>query len=102
MSAATASVIRCGSSSVPAVAGATSSTDVELPKPAELLSDMGFLTPRDGFGAESGVDSFVDPAKIDEMKPYPGIDYLGMGYDIFHGNPEGDEKLTSEHLFSLT
>ena len=74
---------------------------VELPKPAELLADMGFLTPRDGFGAESGVDSFVDPAKIDEMKPYPGIDYLGMGYDVYHGNPEGDEKLMSDPGFRL-
>ena len=74
---------------------------VELPKPAELLSDMGFLTARDGFGQESGVDSFVDPAHLPEMKPYPGIDYLGMGYDVYHGNPEGDEKLMSDPGFRL-
>ena len=23
--------------------------------------------------------------------PYPGMDYLGIGYDIVKGNPEGDE-----------
>ena len=26
----------------------------------------------------------------------PGIGYLGMGYDVYHGNPEGDEKLMSD------
>ena len=74
---------------------------IELPKPAELLKDMGFLTPRDGFGKESGTDAFVDPAKLDEMKPYPGIDYSGMGYDIFHGNPEADEKSMNDPGFKL-
>ena len=67
----------------------------------DSLSDMGFLTARDGFGQESGVDSFVDPAHLPEMKPYPGIDYLGMGYDVYRGNPEGDEKLMSDPGFRL-
>ena len=47
------------------------------------------------------MDSFVDPAHLDEMKPYPGIDFLGMGYDVYHGNPEGDEKLMGDPGFRL-
>lgn len=52
---------------------------------------MGFLTPEAGFGKDSGIDEFVPVEALENMKPYPGIDYLGVGYDIYHGNPEGDE-----------
>ena len=34
----------------------------------------------------------VTPEKLAAMQPYPGIDFLGAGYDMFTGNPEGDEK----------
>jgi hypothetical protein len=43
--------------------------------------------------AESDVKSFVTPAKLEGMTSFPGIDYLGMGYDLLHGNPEGEGRL---------
>ena len=60
--------------------------------PAELLGrEDGFLTADSGIGADSGVGAMVTPEKLESMQPYPGVDYLGAGYDIFRGNPEGDE-----------
>jgi hypothetical protein len=71
------------------------------PQPAQVLNKIGFLTPRAGFGADSGTDSFVSPTHLEEKKPYPGIDYMGMGYDIFSGNPEGDWQTMSDPGFRL-
>ena len=39
---------------------------------------------------ETGSSSYTTATQIEESKPYPGVDYLGVGYDIFHGNPNGD------------
>ena len=45
-----------------------------------------------GLGIDSGSGGMVTPEKLAAMQPYPGIDFLGAGYDMFTGNPEGDEK----------
>jgi hypothetical protein len=58
--------------------------------PSELLERDGFLTADSGIGEDSGVGAMVTPEKLESMQPYPGVDYLGAGYDIFRGNPEGD------------
>ena len=29
---------------------------------------------------------------LGENLPYPGVDYLGIGYDLRHGNPDGDPQ----------
>ena len=34
----------------------------------------------------------VTPEKLEDMTPYPGVDYLGVGYDAVHGNPLGGSK----------
>lgn len=39
---------------------------------------------------ETGSSSYVTATQLEEDKPYPGVDYLGMGYDIFKGNPNGE------------
>lgn len=39
---------------------------------------------------EGGTTTHMPTTVLDEMKPYPGVDYLGMGYDVVYGNPSGD------------
>ena len=59
--------------------------------PAELLEHRGFLSSAESnLGVDSTTDALVPVHKLENMKPYPGIDYLGMGYDLVHGNPDGD------------
>ena len=36
---------------------------------------------------DSGSSAYVTPAQLASNQPYPGIDYLGAGYDIIHGAP---------------
>ena len=40
---------------------------------------------------ETGSSNYVTAVQLEQMMPYPGVDYLGVGYDIFHGNPSGDD-----------
>ena len=47
---------------------------------------------------ESGSTSYITPTQLEHMQPYPGIDYLGFGYDLIHGNPDGDAKFGSGKL----
>ena len=39
---------------------------------------------------ETGSKSYVTATQLERMTPFPGVDYLGIGYDIYHGNPNGD------------
>lgn len=39
---------------------------------------------------ETGSRSFLTPTQIEREQPFPGVDYLGVGYDLFFGNPDGD------------
>ena len=41
---------------------------------------------------ESGSSTYVTPTQLTEKQPYPGVDHLGMGYDLYYGNPNGDNK----------
>ena len=41
---------------------------------------------------ESGSSVVTTPDKLTALSPVPGADYLGVGYDIFYGNPDGDNK----------
>ena len=67
---------------------------------ADTLSANGFLTAdENGLGIDSGTGGMVTPEKLAAMQPYPGVDYLGMGYDIFTGNPEGDDKSMNDAGF---
>ena len=36
---------------------------------------------------DSGSSAYVTPTQLASNQPYPGIDYLGAGYDIIHGAP---------------
>jgi hypothetical protein len=56
---------------------------------AELAEGPGFL--KTG-SRESGSTSYASKHALETMQPYPAIDYLGVGYDMLHGNPAGDEK----------
>ena len=57
---------------------------------AALISGKGFLPVG---SKDSGVAyKAVDPTKLAEREPYPGVDYLGFGYDLIHGNPHGDGR----------
>ena len=33
------------------------------------------------------------------METYPGVDYLGLGYDAIHGNPDGSDELSIDDGF---
>lgn len=57
------------------------SADLQTMKPSVL--EMG--------DKESGSTTYLTPTAIEQSKPYPGVDYLGVGYDIFRGNPSGDD-----------
>lgn len=59
----------------------------QLKSSAELLAQEGFMNVG---SRETGSSSYVTVTQLEQMKPYPGVDYLGNGYDIFHGNPAGD------------
>ena len=41
---------------------------------------------------ETGSKNYVTPTQLEKMAPTPGADYLGVGYDIYYGNPEGDSE----------
>lgn len=62
-------------------------SDVLVLRPAPSFPQEGFMNVG---SKESGSSSYVTVSQLPEMKPYPGVDYLGAGYDIFHGNPQGD------------
>ena len=38
---------------------------------------------------------------LGENLPYPGVDYLGVGYDLLRGNPEGDKDTFVDPGFRL-
>ena len=42
---------------------------------------------------ESGSQTYMSATKLDRLEAYPGVDYLGVGYDIIRGNPSGDGEL---------
>ena len=46
-----------------------------------------------GRDIEAGTDSdSIDIAELVDMEPYPGVHYLGVGYDFAAGNPSGDPQ----------
>ena len=59
----------------------------QLRSSADLMAQEGFMNVG---SRESGSNSYVTVTQLEQMKPYPGVDYLGAGYDIFFGNPAGD------------
>ena len=65
------------------------SLEATAPTPATLTALSGML---EVGSKESGSSSYVTGSEIAESKPYPGVDYLGVGYDFSKGNPSGDPK----------
>lgn len=40
----------------------------------------------------SGTAVYMPTHQVGEMQAYPGIDYLGIGYDLIRGNPRGNPQ----------
>ena len=68
----------------------TSAPDIKDPPKAE--ADLASMQPSvlSVGNRETGSANYATATQLEQMKPYPGVDYLGVGYDIFHGNPSGD------------
>ena len=68
--------------------------EAEIPEGVDREDAVAELKPHGDFlpvgSKEAGSESYVSPTALEEMSTYPGIDYLGCGYDIMHGNPQGE------------
>lgn len=70
--------------------GGNEAFDVEAPpKPDAKLNTMQPSVLSVG-NQEAGSKNYVTAKQLEQLKPYPGVDYLGVGYDIYNGNPHGD------------
>jgi hypothetical protein len=72
-----------------------------LPDSAQVLGKQGYLGVREGFGQDQNAGSIIPVSQLEEKEPYPGVDYIGMGYDIYAGNPEGSWQTMSDPGFKL-
>jgi hypothetical protein len=66
---------------------------------ADLLEKQGFLVPNEAWGDTTGSEFMVTPERLGNMEAYPGVDYLGMGYDLVRGNPNGDQDTMLDEGF---
>ena len=61
------------------------------------MQQGGGMMAKDGFlqtgSKESGSLFYVTPTQLAESDVYPGVDYLGLGYDLVHGNPHGSGRM---------
>lgn len=77
---------------------AASARGTSLIRGAEPLEPKGQPLPEQ---AKQTPKEFVSREGLGENLPFPSSDYVGVGYDIYRGNPEGDPQTQSDPGFRI-